>query len=107
MFEDLYGCLIEKYGDEFNWHPVNEANISLIKELRSELNPNHPLYDKAILAAAKCSARDDVLFLLSEGKYAIVHLTYSTNNTEGFPRYKEFPNIQDAIKYIEEQFIYE
>jgi hypothetical protein len=107
MFDALFGQLIDKYGDEFNWYRINETNTSFIHELHSELKPGHPLYEKAIMAVAKCTSRDDVLFLLTDDSYAIVHLTYSTYNTEGFPQIKVLSNIQDTINYIEEQFLLE
>jgi hypothetical protein len=107
MLKLLYGQLADRYGDDFNWLLVNESNTSFITELRSELNSGHSLLEKAVMAVAKSDSNDDVLFLLKEEKYAIVHLTYSKNNASGFPLYKIFPSIKDAMNYIEERFVSE
>ena len=101
MFENLY----IKYGDEFNWYEIMKTDTHFLDELNSELNEKHPLYKKAIKAVAKCDSNDDVLFLLNNNTYAIIHLTYSKDSTGKFPLYINLANFSSAIKYIEEQLI--
>ena len=105
MFENLYNELIDKYGDSFNWTKILKTKTSFLEELNSELSKMHPLYKRAVKAVAKCDSNDDVLFLLDNDNWAIVHLTYSKNNIDEFPKYKYFSNISDAMTHIEEQFI--
>lgn len=52
----------------------------LVRELRREAGPDHPLYSKPAKALAVAKDRDDVLFEIGEGtslRYAVVHLTWS------------------------------
>jgi hypothetical protein len=104
MLDAFFIRMNDKYEDEFNWHRISETNTSFIKELHAELKHGHPLYGRAASAVAKCDSNDNVLFSLLDGYYAIVHLTYSTCNTGGFPQFDLFPNFQDASAYIEKQF---
>jgi hypothetical protein len=104
MFDKLYSKLLDKYGDDFNWAKISEAG-SFLDEVNSELNDTHPLFEKVVKAVAKCEANDDVLFLLNDSSWVIVHLTYSKNNEKGFPIYKSFSDLLSAMKYIEEQFV--
>lgn len=107
MFENLYCDLIEKYGDEFNWREIMKTDNSLLDELNTKLSESHPLYRKIRKAVAKCDSNDDVLFLLDNDNWVIVHLTYSKSNTDGFPKFKDFSDLPSAMSYIEEQFVSE
>jgi len=107
MFYEMFQCLEEKYGDDFNWMDVQENETYLLAELDSELNESHYLFGKAKAAIAKCVSKDDVLYLLNNDSYAIVHLTYSKNNTVGFPKHIEFPDLQSALHHIENEFLSE
>jgi len=103
----MFEALSNKYGSEFNWREIENGDFFL-NELHSEININsHPLYAKARKAVAKCDSNDDVLFLLDDDNYAIVHLTYSKNNIDGYPTYNVFMNLSSAICHIEELFITE
>jgi len=107
MFDELFGILETKHGDDFNWMNVNERGKSFLDELNSELISAHPLYRKAQAALAKCDSKDDVLFLLYDNSYAIVHLTYSRKNTNEFPLYKRFSDLQSALAHIEHAYLSE
>ncbi|ERI79310.1 hypothetical protein CLOSYM_00962 [[Clostridium] symbiosum ATCC 14940] len=37
--------------------------------------------------------------------YYIFHLTYSAHNSDGFPKYEEFPDIYAMKKFIEQSFV--
>ena len=101
MFENL----IDKYGNDFNWHEITDNGDFFSNQLKRELPKEHALYGKVKRTIAKCDSNDDVLFLLIDDTWAIVHLTYSKSNTGNFPKAKVFADIQDVIKYIEEQFL--
>ena len=108
VFDELFSKLEEKYGEDFNWmHMKFLGEETFLKELDKELNENHPLYKKVQAALAKCESNDDVLFLLRDDNYAIVHLTWSGSRetTSRFPYYKEFSNLQSALAHIENEFI--
>jgi hypothetical protein len=53
-------------------------------ELGRELAPGHPLHGQPAQALAKCGHCDSVLFALSGGRFAIVHLTWA-HRTESSP----------------------
>jgi len=107
MFDDLFECLEEKYGEEFNWMDIQENETFFLAELDAELNESHRLYGKAKAALAKCVSKDDMLYLLNDDSYAIVHLSYSRSNTVGFPKHIEFPDLQSALLHIENEFVSE
>ena len=110
MFNELFSKLEIKYGDDFSWWRVPSVNeVEILKELDIELNKNHNLYKKVKSALAKCDAKDDVLFLLNDDSYAIIHLTWSgkKESTGVFPYFKEFSNLQNALIYIENEYISE
>jgi hypothetical protein len=61
------------------WHPVDDPAIrrSLLAELQRELPKGHVLTGASLTAIGRRQDRDDVLFALSDGRVAIVHLTWS------------------------------
>jgi hypothetical protein len=73
-----------KHGDEAvevewpePWVAVaNERRDALEAELQRELVPGHVLFGNSVTAIAKREDRDDVLFGLSDGRVAEVHLTW-------------------------------
>ena len=105
MSENLFFELIKKYGEDFNW--IETKNDVFVNQLNLELDKTHLLYARVKKALAKCESNDDVLFLLDNNDFAIVHLTYSTKNANGFPKHKYFSNLPSAISYIEQQFVSE
>ena len=95
--------LCNKYGEDFNWGIIPEEN-GFVRELKKETDISQYGDVKAI---ARCYSCDDVLFMLDNNIYRIYHLTYSTHNENGFPRFMEFVDISKVIAYIEKQFIEE
>lgn len=94
--------LIEKYGDDFNWWIPNNMEY-LNKEIQKELVIGHELKGKDLKAIAKCQSNDDVLFQ-GENKVYIVHLLWNKGDNT-FPRYIEFLNLEQAINFIEKEYI--
>lgn len=95
--------LYDKYGEEFNWGIVPQEN-GFVRELSKETNVSQ--YEE-VRAVARSYACDEVLFLFDNNIYRIYHLTYSMNNLNGFPRYKEFLDAEKVVEYIENQFVEE
>ena len=99
----LFTPFYEKYGEDFPWW-VPEDPSPMERELRRELVPGHPLYGKEPKALARSSARDDVLF--TDGiRFFIVHLTWG-RGSERFPQFWEFQDLEGALSYIEQDFLY-
>ena len=62
-----------------------------VEELKKELGEDNSLHE--ISSIAKSSSNDDVLLLID----GIYHLTYSSNNKDGYPTSLEFT---DVILYM-------
>lgn len=102
--EELIYDLSCEYGNEFNWSMVPLINKTFVDELKREICSEHFLYQKPIRAAAKCDSNDDVLYVTDDETYYIIHLTYSSENTAEFPRWKEFKNIGEVKSFLEKSF---
>jgi hypothetical protein len=61
-----------------DWHHCEDTGAALERELERELTTGHPLFGKAVTAAARRLDCDDVLFGLNgTASVAMVHLTWS------------------------------
>lgn len=60
------------------WYPIDseEDCRALCNELQREINSAHPLHGLMATAIARRQDNDDVLFVLEDGRYAAVHLTW-------------------------------
>ena len=105
--EEIITALAEEYGEDFNWSLIPETNNYYITELKKELGADNPLFQNSIRAIAKCESNDDVLYVLNDDMLRIYHLTYSENNSEGYPKYKEFSSVKAAAEYIQNKFVKE
>jgi hypothetical protein len=105
--EEIITALAEEYGEDFNWSLIPETNNYYITELKKELGADNPLFQNSIRAIAKCESNDDVLYVLNDDMLRIYHLTYSANNFEGYPKYKEFSSVKAAAEYIQDKFVKE
>ena len=108
--EEIMDSLYQQYGNEFNWSMIPFSNKSFVEELKRELDPNDAFLSGAVYAVAKCDSNDDVLYLGvdsldARGNWRIYHLTYSSDNADGFPQYVEFNNRKEAAEYIQNQFV--
>ena len=63
------------------------------------------MHVKARKALARSYLHDDFLFLLDDNSYAIVHLTFSKNNINGFPLFDMFADVQSVINDIEKEYL--
>lgn len=96
-----------KYGDEFNWREITQDDTYFTNEAYKEISRKHPLYKIELKTIAKCDSNDDVLYQMENGKYVIIHLTYNSNKSNLYPRFKEFFSADEALDYIERKFIEE
>lgn len=103
-FETAFNNLSEKIGDDFNWVLLSDENTSFINEAKKEIGKEHSLYEYTLYPKAKCDSNDDVLYEIDNGKYVIIHLTYSTSNSLPYPKYTMFDNAEKAVAYIEKAF---
>ena len=55
------------------------TNQNLSGQLKKEISKNHLLFDKKVETLARRQDNDDVLFLVEDNSYAVVHLTWSNN----------------------------
>lgn len=92
-------CVLqEKYGDDFNW--MSTSSNTFVNELRFELGDKFNF--ETIAVVAKCGSNDGVLFEI-DGIYRIYHLTYS-EKAETI-RFLEFKTLNEAINYIEKDYV--
>ncbi len=109
--EEVFDELTDKYSEDFNWHMISSSNGYFVEELKSEISEKHVLHNKDVQAIAKCDSNDDVLYVTknenSREDYYLVHLTYSKQNEEGYPRYKIFTELEELKAYIEKVFVKE
>ncbi len=109
--EEVFYDLSDKYGGDFNWYmvPLSQSSGLLVDELKKEIGENHFLFHEKVWAIAKCESNDDVLYVTgreaSKDMYYIFHLTYSKQNSDGFPNYEKFSNIYAVKEFIEQMFI--
>lgn len=87
------------------------TNKSFVAELKDEIGEAHFLHNECIHTVAKCDSNDDMLYLAGseEGRdtYYIFHLTYTSQNAIGFPKYQKFMSLIEVKKFIEQRFIEE
>lgn len=104
--EEIMYQLDKEYGEDFNWEliPLSQSNGHFADELKRELDENDLFLKNKIWAVAKCTSNDDVLYLGEGDIWRIYHLTYSSSNENGFPKYVEFNSRKSAAEYIQNQF---
>jgi hypothetical protein len=83
------------------WPPSWNTNISakqvelLQGELSRELPHGHVLKGQTCVACAVGADPDDVVFRLSDGRYAVVHLTWREESDVTWPYTQMFPAFRD------------
>lgn len=69
-------------------------------ELSNKLTPSHPLSQIKAAALAKSKTADDIIVTLSNGNYAIVHLTYRKSNQTSSPKFQEFSKFDELFDFL-------
>lgn len=109
--DDIFNNLNNKYGDEFTWRQISlsESTGYFVSELMKELGNDNAIFKQTVSCLARNDANDDVLYHLYDDNkneiYRIYHLTYSSNNSIGYPKYEEFTDIKSLNDFIEKQFV--
>ena len=110
-FEEAFSILSDNIGDEFNWRFIPFTNKGFIQEAYREIQEGHPLYGKELWSVSKCDSNDDVLFVTADTSekdlYIIIHLTYSNIDNIDYPKFISLGGLEEAVKYLEEQFFVE
>lgn len=106
-FEQALGKLLQQYKEEFPWIFIESDNQYFLEELKREINPGHPLYGQTLDTIAKSESDDNIIVVLEDGKYAIIHLTYSENEDVKFPYFLQFNSRSALVESIEKQYLEE
>ena len=64
--------------------------------LRAEVAAGHPLFGVDVQTVGRSEARDDVLYRLADGRWALVHLTWHRPDRPPWPATKIFDSVTDA-----------
>lgn len=90
------------------WEDLTESAATALQQgLQKELSPSHPLFGTKSIALARRIDNDDVLFWIEDlDTYAIVHLTWSHANVEGYPITRMLPlkELTAYCKHISEEY---
>jgi len=76
------------------------TNQNLSGQLEKEISKNHVLFDKNVETLARRQDNDDVLFLVEENTFAVVHLTWGNNshNDGHFPISEQYDTWEDLYE---------
>lgn len=75
---------------------LEDMGEALEKELNKEVHKNHFLHKKAIYLQSKRQDNDDILIELADGRYCVVHLTWSGTTEKGdYPKTEIYSDAKD------------
>lgn len=77
-----------------------ELQQGIQKELESEIGNEHPLFEFKPLVFGKCDANDDIVVILNDGRFALVHLTWS-GRVDSFPNNFPSSEIYDTAELLQ------
>ncbi|SHL77609.1 hypothetical protein SAMN02745136_05674 [Anaerocolumna jejuensis DSM 15929] len=104
-FEEAFSNLCEKYGENFNWSLIGFSNQYFVEEAKKEIKPGHLLYGKTMNSVAKSESNDDVMFVMENERYVIIHLTYCKDGEVRYPTFLEFENLIEVMSFIEKEYV--
>jgi len=84
---------------EWPWRGLleREERQGLQQQLDLEIGRGHDLWQTGAKIVARSDADDDVMAMLNDGRYAIVHLTWNTNSGDArWPHTRIFLTAEDA-----------
>ncbi|MBU1218785.1 hypothetical protein KKF97_03160 [Myxococcota bacterium] len=90
------------------WYPVESETEqhSIQIELLKEISPVHPLWGTNPVVLGRHQGCDDVLLILNEGQFAIVHLTW-TGKFDQYPDKYPSATIFDDISKLQKMLDFE
>lgn len=72
---------------ELWFRPDTVLSSRLLVEAKREIQPGHELDGVELVAClARCSGCDDTVFRCADGSFALIHLTWQTNERPPWPR---------------------
>lgn len=82
------------YPWDADWHGIDDPEQArgLERELARELPRDHILAGRTVTALGRRAGRDDVLFLLDDGTFAQVHLTWNVERNPAWPATELYPD---------------
>lgn len=87
--------LMNRHGE---WREVEGNEVAaLLAELKRELCPEHPLYGLDVMPWRVAWPDKDVAFTLSDGRVALVHLTFNAETNPTYPFFKMFTSKAEAL----------
>jgi hypothetical protein len=81
------------------WHRCDDPRFE--EELRREICSSHVLHGVAATIIARRQDRDDFLFELPDGRFAIVHLTWARESDPRWPATEVFDSIDELCTIIQ------
>lgn len=106
-FEELYGNLYDKYGENFDWEMLPLSGAKYRDEIENEIKIGHFLYGKKPYIVAKRIHNDDFLLVTAgndrKDLYIILHLTHNANQDINHPKYFLINGIYELEKYLIKQ----
>ena len=80
------------------WREVEATEtVALQAELKRELCPAHPLFGLDAMPWRVAWPDKDVAFTLSDGRVALVHLTFNSETSPAYPSFKVFASKAEAL----------
>jgi len=77
-----------------------QADVFL-RELKSELAPDHPLYSVKLHPLGHSGASDDAIFHADNGQIFQVHLTFSRHAEKTpLPRFRAYASVAEGIETV-------
>ena len=78
------------------WRLIEGEEASALEDaLQRDLPVGHELKGLATRAHARRADRDDVAFVLADGRICVVHLTWNAKTEPGWPRYEIVERLED------------
>lgn len=83
------------------WREVEGDEVTTLHaELKRELCPEHPLYGLDLMPWRIAWPNKDVAFTLSDGRVALVHLTFNAETSPTYPFFKVFASKAEALLHL-------
>lgn len=80
---------------------IADSAEALVRELRTEVSPGHPLHGANLRAIARSVQADDVLVQLDDGRVCEVHLTWSRSaERTPWPQHRMFSTLKDWVREV-------
>lgn len=82
---------------------LNDGGASMVAELEREVGRRHDLFGRPVRLVGCCDGHcDDALFVLDDGRAALVHLSYPTRGPDRppWPITEFFADVDAAVRHL-------